>query len=107
MKSVKQIELRNVMAKSESDLRKVNGWQRMAKGRNAGPATKEHSTKKGGKEKMARRITTREYIGRSHGDDSDDSRPNSVQSRDASSQTESVNNNYFLKDVIIRYNFVR
>lgn len=44
----------------------------------------------------------RKNLHRSRSVQSDDSRPNSVQSRDAFSQTESVDDDYFLKDVIIR-----
>lgn len=104
MKSVKQIELRNVMAKSETDLRKINGWQRAARTRNTSPMTKGKPSKTIGNEhgKMQKFFNSREYIGRSQADDLENSRPNSVQSRDASSQTESIDDNYFLKDVIIR-----
>lgn len=110
MRSVKQIELRNSMAKSEVDLRKIgDGWRnRSVNGRHASPAPgakKSNSTKElnGKSEKQTKSSKSRTQVDRkSQADHSDDSRPGSVQSRDAFSQTESTDDDFFLKDVIIR-----
>lgn len=112
VKSVKQLEFRNTIAKSDTDLSKLNGWQKMGNSRNISPARRNVSGKLANMTKNAdkndrQRDTTklsngRKNLHRSQSAQSDESRPNSVQSRDAFSQTESVDDDYFLKDVIIR-----
>lgn len=110
VRSLKQIELRNLQVKSETDLVKLNGKQRLVRGRNASPMKaftgkvvpekNENSTKalkKQPKPHMSRQNGRKQRVY-----ESDESRPNSVQSRDAFSQTETVDDGYFLKDVIIR-----
>lgn len=113
VRSVRQIEMRNALARSETDLRKLNNdWrQRAPNGRNASPApgakksnsTNELNGKVRASSKQTKSRNIRKIDCETRMDNSDDSRPNSVQSRDAFSQTESVDDDYFLKDVIIRY----
>lgn len=110
MRSLKQIELRNLHVKSETDLAKLNGKQRLVRGRNASPMKASAGTvlpEKNGNSTKALKKQPKLHLSRPNGRkergyESDESRPNSVQSRDAFSQTEMVDDGYFLKDVIIR-----